>query len=184
MQKQEPEARSYRVLVVEDEGLIAHDISKRLESLGHTVVGTASTAEEALEAAVDAELVLMDIRIDGERDGIAAAAEIRERYHIPVIFLTAHADRSTLERAKAAVPYGYMVKPLGPATLQASIEIAIYKHAIERDLEEREAWLRTTVASAGEAILAADKQGNVLLMNPAAEALTGTHPPAPPRENL
>ena len=170
---QEQEIRSYRVLVVEDEGLIAHDIAKRLESLGHTVVGTASTAEEAMEAAAGAELVLMDIRIDGDRDGIAAATQIRERYHVPVIFLTAHADRSTLERAKAAAPYGYMVKPLGPATLQASIEMAIYKHAMERQLEEREAWLRTTMASAGEAIIAADKQGNVLLMNAAAEALVG-----------
>ena len=173
MRKQEPDVRSYRILVVEDEGLIAHDIAKRLESLGHSVVGTASTADEAVAAAHTAELVLMDIRIDGERDGIDAAAEIRERYHIPVIFLTAHADRSTLERAKVAAPYGYMVKPLGPATLQASIEMAAYKHAVERQLEESEAWLRTTVFSAGEAILAADKSGKVLLMNPAAAILTG-----------
>ena len=165
--------RRYRVLVVEDEGLIAHDISKRVEALGHSVVGTASTAEEAVELAAEAELVLMDIRIDGERDGIEAAAEIRARFRIPVVFLTAHADRSTLDRAKAVAPYGYMVKPMGPATLQATIEIAVHKHAMERELEQREAWLRTTVAAAAEAILAADHRSRILLMNAAAEALTG-----------
>ena len=163
----------YRVLVVEDEGLIAHDIAHRLEALGHRVAGTVSTAEEAIEQAGEADVVLMDIRIDGERDGIQAANEIRDRYHVPVVFLTAHADRSTLERARIAGPYGYIVKPLGPATLQASIEIAVYKHSMERRLEEREAWLRTTLAATAEAMVAADPQGRILLMNPAAEALTG-----------
>jgi PAS domain S-box-containing protein len=166
-------SKSYKILVVEDEGLIAHDISRRLETLGHTVLPTVSTADEAIERASEADLVLMDIHIDGDRDGIEAAKEIRERYHIPVIFLTAHADRATLERAKLAAPYGYIVKPLGPASLQASIEIGIYKHSMERRLEEREAWLRTTLSSAAEAILAADTGGRVLLMNPAAENLSG-----------
>jgi two-component system cell cycle sensor histidine kinase/response regulator CckA len=166
-------SKAYRVLVVEDEGLIAHDIARRLETLGHTVVGTVATADEAVALAPQADLVLMDIRIDGKRDGVDAAGEIRARCHVPVVFLTAHADRSTLERAKLAGPSGYVVKPLGPATLQSSIEIAIYKHSAERQLEEREAWLRTTVASAAEGIVAADANGRVLLVNRAAEALTG-----------
>src|SRR5258708_5584058 len=112
--------KSYRVLVVEDEGLIAADIGRRLEALGHSVAGAASTAEEALELAGDADAVLMDIRLDGPRDGIDAAIEIRARYKIPVIFITAHADRATLERAKLAGPFGYVVKPVGPAALQAA----------------------------------------------------------------
>src|SRR5690242_601635 len=97
-------ANSYKVLVVEDEGLIAHDIATRLEALGHHVVGTVATAEEAVDQAAGADLVLMDIRIDGQRDGIDAAREVRARHHVPVVFLTAHADRATLERAKAADP--------------------------------------------------------------------------------
>jgi len=130
-------AKAYKVLVVEDEGLIAHDIATRVEALGHEVVGTVSTAEEAIEQAAGADLVLMDIRIDGHRDGIAAAQEVRARHHVPVVFLTAHADRATLERAKAASPFGYIVKPLGPASLNTSIEMAVYKHRMERQLEEQ-----------------------------------------------
>lgn len=166
-------ANSYKVLVVEDEGLIAHDIASRLEALGHQVVGTVETAEEAVEQAAGADLVLMDIHIDGQRDGIAAAQEVRARHHVPVVFLTAHADRATLERAKAAGPYGYIVKPLGPASLNTSIEMAIYKHRMERQLEEQEAWYRTTLASVAEAIVVADPLGRIRTMNRAAEAFSG-----------
>ena len=144
MPQPEP-VRTYRVLVVEDEGLIAHDIASRLEAMGHEVEGPVSTAEEAIERAGSADLVLMDIRIDGQRDGIEAALEIRARHHLPVIFLTAHADRATLERAKQAGPFGYIVKPLGAASLQTGIEMAIAKHRVERLLEEREAWLRAAL---------------------------------------
>jgi PAS domain S-box-containing protein len=158
---------------VEDEGLIAHDITTRVEALGHQVVATVGTAEEAVEQAAGADLVLMDIHIDGQRDGIAAAQEVRARHHVPVVFLTAHADRATLERAKAAGPYGYVVKPLSPASLHTSIEIAIYKHAMERQLEEQEAWLRTTLASVAEAIVVADPFGRIRMLNRAAEALSG-----------
>ena len=166
-------ANSYKVLVVEDEGLIAHDIASRLEALGHQVVGTVETAEEAVAQAAGADLVLMDIHIDGQRDGIAAAQEVRARHHVPVVFLTAHADRSTLERAKAAGPYGYIVKPLGPASLNTSIEMAIYKHRMERQLEEQEAWYRTTLTSVAEAIVVADPFGRIRTMNRAAEAFSG-----------
>lgn len=165
--------RAYRVLVVEDEGLIAHDIARRLEAQGHEVLGPASTAEEALALAPGAEIVLMDIRIDGARDGIDAALEIRARHHLPVIFLTAHADRATLERAKQAGPFGYIVKPLGPASLQTGIEMAIAKHRVDRLLEEREAWLRAVVGSIAEAAIVVDPDGRVRLLNGAAEKLTG-----------
>ena len=166
-------ATSYKVLVVEDEGLIARDIASRLEALGHEVVGIASTAEEALEKAPAAEIVLMDIRIDGPTDGVSAAAQIRERYHVPVIFLTAHADRATLDRAKLAEPFGYIVKPLAHASLHTSLEIAVYKHRMDRRLEEREAWLRTTLSSVAEAVIVTDAGGRILMMNHAAETLTG-----------
>jgi two-component system cell cycle sensor histidine kinase/response regulator CckA len=166
-------SRSYRVLVVEDEGLIAHDISRRLESLGHEVIGPASTAEEALDLAPGAEIVLMDIRIDGKRDGIEAALELRARHHLPVLFLTAHADRATLDRAKTAGPFGYIVKPLGPAALQTGIEMAIAKHRVERLLEEREAWLRAILSSIADAAVVVTADGRVRLLNCAAERFTG-----------
>ena len=92
--------KACKVLVVEDEGLIAHDIASRLTAMGHEVVGTAGTADEAMELAAGADIVLMDIRIDGPIDGVEAATRIRDRYQLPVVFLTAHSDRPTLDRAK------------------------------------------------------------------------------------
>jgi two-component system cell cycle sensor histidine kinase/response regulator CckA len=162
---------TYKVLIAEDEGLIAMDIAAHLEALGHTVVGTVSTAAEAIEQAPNAQVVLMDIRLDGPVDGIEAASKIRERYRLPVVFLTAQADPSTLERAKLAAPFGYILKPLAHAALQPSIEIAMYKHQMEVRLEESEAWMRATLASAADAVIVTDAQGQIRFLNPAAEAL-------------
>jgi len=162
-----------KVLVVEDEGLIAHDISARLTAMGHQVVGTAGTAEEALEMAADADIVLMDIRIDGPVDGVQAAELIRERYRLPVVFLTAHSDRPTLDRAKITGAFGYLVKPIAHASLNTAIEIALYKHRMERKLEEREALLRTTLSSVADAVVVTDDRSRVLMMNAAAERLSG-----------
>jgi hypothetical protein len=168
-----PNPNSYAILLVEDEGLIARDIAQRVEQLGHRVVATVSTGEEAVEAAAHAQLVLMDIRLDGRMDGIQAAEIIRRRFAIPVVFLTAHADRATLDRAKLAEPYGYIVKPVAPAALYTSIEIAVYKHTMARELAEREAWLAAVLHSVADAVVVADVQGKVRTLNSAAEALTG-----------
>ncbi|HTS76296.1 MAG TPA: response regulator [Bryobacteraceae bacterium] len=165
--------KSHKVLVVEDEGLIAHDITARLEALGHQVIAAVGTAEEAIEKAAEADIVLMDIRLDGRADGVDAAMAIRERYHVPVVFLTAHADRATLERAKFAEPFGYIVKPLAHASLTSSIEIAMYKHRVDREVEEREARLRTIVGSVADAVVVTDAKARILLMNHAAERMTG-----------
>jgi len=168
--------KSHRVLVVEDEGLIAHDLATRLEALGHVVVGPAGTAAEALELAPGADIVLMDVRIDGPADGIEAAKRIRERYHLPVIFLTAHADRPTLDSAKVTGAFGYLVKPVAHAALNTALEMAVYKHRMERKLEEREALLRTTIGSVADAVVVTDHLSRVLMLNRAAENLTGwTH---------
>ena len=170
------DSKSYKVLVVEDEGLIALDISNRLTALGHEVVGAVATAEEAFEKAAKADIVLMDIRIDGPVDGIAAAVRIREEYHVPVVFLTAHSDRPTLDRAKVTGAFGYLVKPIAHASLNTAIEIALFKHRMERKLEEREALLRTTLESVADAVVVTDLLSRVLMLNAAAEKLTGwTH---------
>src|SRR5579862_7113502 len=165
--------RSQKVLVVEDEGIIAHDISSRLQALGHEVIASVATAAEALAKAGEADIVLMDIRLDGRVDGIEAAAGIRERFRKPVIFLTSHADRATLDRAKIAGPFGYIVKPLSPASLHTSIEMALYKHRMERQIEEREAWLRTILQSIADAVVVTDNQGRIVVLNHAAGVLTG-----------
>src|ERR1019366_9693978 len=130
-----------RILVVEDEALIAHEIETRLRAAGLEVPGVTDTGEDAVELAgkVRPDLVLMDIRLKGRMDGIEAAESIRRLYDIPVVYLTAHADRDTLERAKAAAPFGYLTKPLGWSVLVTTIEIAIAKHHVERQLREREA---------------------------------------------
>ena len=167
------DTKSHKVLIVEDEGLIAHDISTRLEALGHVVVDTVSTAEAAVDMAPQSDVILMDIRIDGHRDGIDAAREIRQRYKLPVIFLTAHADRSTLERAKVTGPFAYLVKPLASAALQSAIEVAIYRHRMERNLEEQEAWMRTTLASVADGTVVTGPDGFIRSLNRAAEVITG-----------
>ena len=166
-------AKSQKVLVVEDEGLIAHDISSRLLALGHEVIASVATAEEAIEKASEADIVLMDIRLDGRTDGIQAAATIRERHHKPVVFLTSHADRATLDRAKIAEPFGYIVKPLGPGSLHTSIEMALFKHRMQRQLEEREAWLQTILQSITDAVVVTDIHSRIVMLNRAAERLTG-----------
>jgi len=163
----------YKVLIAEDEDLIARDIAARLEALGHTVVATVSTAKEAIEHASSAQVVLMNIRLDGPVDGIEAACKIRERYRLPVLFLTAQADSSTLERAKLAEPFGYIVKPAAHASLHPSIEIAMHRHQIELRMEEREALLRATLESVQDAIIVTDIEGQIRMLNPAAEGLGG-----------
>ncbi|MBI4660137.1 MAG: response regulator [Verrucomicrobia bacterium] len=124
-----------QVLVVEDEGIIAADIQDRLTSLGYEVPATVASAEEALQKIpiYSPDLVLMDIVLQGEMDGIDAAAEIRKRFDLPVIFLTAHADESTLTRAKITEPFAYILKPFEERELQTALEMALHKHKVEQE---------------------------------------------------
>lgn len=164
-----------RILVVEDEGVIAQDIQTTLEKLGYEVPAIAVVGEEAIEKAAELkpDLVLMDIVLWGGMDGVEAATHIRERLHIPVIYLTAHSDTATLQRAKVTGPYGYIVKPLVERELRIGIEMALQKHAMERRQDEQQQWFASTLASVGEAVIATDAQGHVRFMNPLAESITG-----------
>jgi diguanylate cyclase (GGDEF)-like protein/PAS domain S-box-containing protein len=132
--------QNVRILVVEDETIVSLDIQRRLKMLGYEVVGAAVSGEDAIHKAGlhRPDLVLMDIMLDGEMDGIAAAEKIRNRLHIPVIYLTAHADTYTLERAKVTEPFGYILKPFEERELHGHIEIALYKHRMELKLKESE----------------------------------------------
>jgi len=123
------------ILIVEDESIVAKDIQHSLKKLGYTVVGMCSTGEDAIKTAeeVKPDLVLMDIMLKGDMSGIEAAGQIREKFNIPIIYLTAYADESTLSKAKVSEPYGYIIKPFKEIDLHTSIEMAIYKHEKETD---------------------------------------------------
>lgn len=164
-----------RILVVEDEEVIATAMKRMLELLGYSVPETAATGEEALEIAgrVEPSLILMDIELVGELDGIATAQLIQERFDVPIIFLTGFSDRETLDRAKLTGSFGYLLKPPEAKELQMTIEMALYKHQSERRLREQQQWLSTILTSIGDAVIATDEQGNVAFMNPVAEKLTG-----------
>ncbi|MBF0344006.1 MAG: diguanylate cyclase [Nitrospirae bacterium] len=126
-----------RIMIVEDEGLTGAYIQKTLEGLGYTVTSLEFSAEEAIEkAGIDRpDLILMDIKLQGEMDGIEAAFEIRRGYDIPVVYLTAHSDEAMLERAKITEPFGYVIKPFESRELYSNIEMALYKHSIEKKLK-------------------------------------------------
>jgi len=130
--------RKRRIMIVEDEQLIARDIKSRLQQSGYSVVGIVSSGKDAIQKASEAkpDLVLMDIVLKGNMDGIEAAKKIRDRFDIPIIYLTAHADQSKLERAKMTEPVGYVLKPFQHKDLRFSIEIALSKHEKERKLRK------------------------------------------------
>src|SRR5882724_2934649 len=119
-----------RILIVDDEIIIARELEERLKQLGYEVVGIAASGREATALALEArpDLVLMDIVLQGEMDGIQAAAEIRATLGIPVIYVTAYTDRKTLDRARVTEPFAYIVKPFSEGELHANIEMARYKH--------------------------------------------------------
>src|SRR5438045_7468238 len=128
-----------RILIVEDEAITVSALQRELASLGYEVTATASTTDEALNAVElhKPDLVLMDITLAGNLNGIVGAVAIRWNYHVPVVFLTAHADDQTMERAVAAGAFGYVLKPFSGAGLKAAIETALHKHQTE--IENRRA---------------------------------------------
>jgi two-component system cell cycle sensor histidine kinase/response regulator CckA len=164
-----------RILIVEDDRIVVMEIRDTLESLGYGVAGVASSGLSAIEQAAEVgpDLVLMDVRLRGSMDGVEAASEIRRRFDIPVIYLTAYADDDTLRRAKVTEPYGYIIKPFEERELHTVIEMALYKHEMESRLRESQQRLATTLRSIGDAVIATDAGGEVVFMNSVAEALTG-----------
>ncbi|AVH65250.1 hybrid sensor histidine kinase/response regulator [Nostoc sp. 'Peltigera membranacea cyanobiont' N6] len=164
-----------RILVVEDEVIVARTIASQLSQLGYIVTGTASSGKVAIAKASETqpELVLMDIILKGEMDGIATASQIREQLDVPIIFLTAYGDDRTLERAKITQPFGYIVKPFTTKDLRIAIEIGLLQHQLERELRENRDRLATLFNSMSDAVIATNEQGKVTFINPAAEALTG-----------
>src|SRR5437867_4192124 len=167
--------RTRSVMVVEDERIVAKDLQQTLAGMGYDAFAIASSAEEAVARASERcpDVVLMDIRIKGRRDGVETAEILRQRFRVPVVYLTALADDGTIDRAKKTEPYGYLLKPVKPAELRSAIELSLYKHEMEKRLRERERWFSTTLRSVADAVITVDLAGNVSFMNPVAEQLTG-----------
>lgn len=169
---------SARILIVEDEQVTAEDLRDILTDLGYDITAAVANGAEALAQAEQnpPDMALMDIRIQGEMDGATTARILRERFNVPVIYLTAHADTETLARAKDAEPLGYIMKPFQEASLHASIEIALHKHREELKSQQKEELLASTLRAISEAIISIDRHGKITLFNPAAEAWTGRSP--------
>ena len=166
---------SARILIVEDERITAEDLRDILTDLGYSVTASVSSGPEAIERAEETspDLALMDIRIKGDMDGTETARILRERFNIPVVYLTAHADSATLSRAKLAAPLGYITKPFQEAELHASIEIALHKHREDLKARKQEEVLASTLRAMADGVIAVDRNKVVTLFNPSAEAWTG-----------
>jgi len=164
-----------RILIVEDESLVAADLEERLNKLSYEVCGQADTCDGAVADALrlKPDLVLMDIHLIGKKDGVEAANQIHRSTGIPVVFLTAHADDATLARIGVVEPFGYVVKPFDERELKATIEVALYRHQAESRLKKMERWLATTLSSIGDGVIATDLNGKVKFINAMTEALTG-----------
>ncbi|MBI1868382.1 MAG: response regulator [Methylocystis sp.] len=163
------------ILIVDDEVIIARELEIRLSKLGYDVRGIACSGEEAIRLAGETQpnLVLMDIVLKGGMDGIEAAAEIRKRWALPILYLSAYADAATVRRARIAQPFGYLVKPFSESELRANIEMALYKAEAESKLRSVEKWFAASMQCVADGVIATDRQGRVTFLNREAEVLTG-----------
>jgi PAS domain S-box-containing protein/putative nucleotidyltransferase with HDIG domain len=163
-----------QILIVEDERIVADDIRMSMERLGYSVCGVVSSGEQAVEKTkgICPDLVLMDIVLEGKMNGIEAAEIIRSGFDIPIVYLTAYSDNKTLERAKMSEPFGYVLKPFEDRDLQTTIEMALYKHKIDKLLRESEEKYRSLAENAYDAIYVLSQEG-FQYANRAFEKLTG-----------
>lgn len=167
--------RNAKILIVEDESIVAIDLADLLVGMGHEVVGIGASAAQAMELAVKArpELVLMDIRIRGDMDGVELAGLMQTSLQVPVIYLSAYADDATLQRAGATRPYGYLLKPVHEAELKAAIETALARHESEKRHLASERERHVVFNALPHAVVAVDAEGRVAFVNQAAERLLG-----------
>jgi diguanylate cyclase (GGDEF)-like protein/PAS domain S-box-containing protein len=167
--------RNERILIVEDERIIALDLQRRLERFGYPEPYLAANGDEALQLVEEhrPDIILMDIMLSGGIDGVDAARIVKERFGIPVIFLTAYSDEKTLSRAKEAEPFGYILKPFKEKELYTTIDIALYKFKVDQALKRQEHWLSAILHSIEDGIIATNQEGHIQFMNPVAENITG-----------
>lgn len=164
-----------RILIVEDDPITARYLELGLKRMGYAQVRIAASSEQALDAVQQApcDLALMDIQIDGVRDGIDTARVLRDRFDVPVIFLTGLADEATMERARELDPLGYLVKPVKAEDLRTALAAGLQKEQLARAIRERECWFEGVLAAQGEAVFACHSAGRIEFANAAARQLLG-----------
>ncbi|GAB4307343.1 MAG: hypothetical protein Kow0019_02960 [Methanobacteriaceae archaeon] len=170
-------------MIVEDERITAEDLKEGLEELGYTVSAVVYSGEDSIKKAKELkpDLIIMDIRLEGEMDGIEAAEYIRSNFGIPVIYLSAYSDEDTIQRAKITEPSGFirkspagfLNKPFEESELHTAIEITLYRDRMEKRLRDNQRWLKAILTNIADAVIATDSKGMVKFMNPVAEDLTG-----------
>ena len=166
---------SGKVLIVEDEPIVALDLQQELEELGCEVTGLAESADAAMMWVEECrpDLVLMDISIDGSMDGIQTARLLRHAYELPVVFLTSYSDKDTLARAARELPYGYLTKPFRSRELHATLSVALHKAAVDAELRESSKLMSMTIQGVRDAIVLVAPDGTIQYMNKAAEEMAG-----------
>ena len=164
-----------KVLIVEDEPVVALDLQQEVEEFGCEIVGVAESADEALMAVEEnlPDLALMDVRIVGSLDGVQTARLLREAYGVPVIFLTSYSDDTTTARAAREMPYGYLTKPFQTRELRATLEVALHKAKVDAGVRNARRKMAATVDGMHEALIMVSPIGEIQFMNAAAERLTG-----------
>ncbi|GFO96426.1 putative PAS/PAC sensor protein [groundwater metagenome] len=156
-----------KIMIVEDESIIAEDIRMSLINKGYVVPSVVSTGEAAVEKAKEEkpDLILMDIMLAGKMDGIEAAGIIHSKFNIPVIYLTAYCDEKILERAKITVPFGYLIKPFKERDLYITIEMAFYKHKMEMELRESKEFYECILEGIVTGVWVTDKNDVIIYAN-------------------
>ena len=164
-----------RILIVEDEAIVAESLKDQLMNLGYQVCGTAANGEDAIRIMEnsDPDLVMMDIMLEGSMDGVEVASRIREKSEIPVIFLTAYSDNETLQRAKITEPFGYLIKPYKERDLHTNIEVSLYRHRMEQRVKEHERWLELILNNISDGVITVGLDGSVTSMSPVAVEMLG-----------
>lgn len=174
-----PKRREARVLIVEDERVVATHVERSLQDAGYVVTGIAATPSEAeaLVAASPPDVALVDIRLRGKGEGFEIAEWLRVKNDVPVVYLTAHTDDDTLQRAARTGAYGYVVKPFTIGEVKSALEVALYKHGLDQHLAERERWFSTTLRAIVDGVAACDAEQHVTFLNAAAERMLGYSEP-------
>jgi PAS domain S-box-containing protein len=164
-----------RIVVVEDEAIVAMELELQLQAIGYEVIAQFARGEDAAERVptLAPDIVLMDIRLAGTMDGIEAARRIRATLDVPIVYLTAHSDDDTFNRARATEPVAYVLKPFDRRSLKAALDLGLFRHGTEMKLRRMERWLTSTLRSIGDAVVTTDVEARVLNLNDVAAAITG-----------
>ncbi len=169
------EGRAPRVLIIEDERVVATHVERSLSDAGYAVTGIAATAGEAAELLSEGlpDVALVDIRLRGKSEGFEIAARLRAENDVPVVYMTAHTDDDTLQRAARTGAYGYVVKPFTIGEVKSALQVALFKHRLDQHQAERERWFATTLRAIADGVVTCDAEQRVTFLNAAAERMLG-----------